>query len=668
MTISADPRRKDYVGNGVLDTYQITLSILSSSDVKVYVAGSLKTLGVHYSVTGVFPGTGNVVFTAGNIPILDATIVIEGDMAATQPSDLSAGQKFYEETIEQMVDRATILLQEIRQRAPMFPVGHAVPGPIAFPALSAGKFVRTNPAGTGLEMVASSLSDIVGVLDDVVPVSANAGFPVAGTAGRLRGKSDGQRGLWMDDGDRWLPTSIFRADWFGAGGSKTAAQNKTAIQAAFTAAAAAGSGGRAVYIPGDAYNVDVSGGPIDTLGVPFFGDGPQRTKLFPTTSHPMFDLTLNHGQGGDLSIDYSGAGAIDANAIAFRIKSLSQCKIRNIVVWNGYRAFEVLQTYGAGYDKYLWQVHFDHIITSGLANYAFYLDSIPNSTTLLWSNCHVGGGVAGTHKGWWLNNIVGKDLINCSQDYGDPNADGAVIYDGNAQSLNIGIFHLEKHKRMTGGDAVAPFVLAGARNTIGVIVLIQCETAVGAGVRAHLIRSIGASNELLLGAIVDYLPTVTSGTKYYGNLSAFGNVTVVGRKLVRSDFYTTGAVGNLLFLSELFNQPAVKRYYGIPTNVAGVATTILSVGLSGDGIANESGYFLVQGWKGGGVGFTDLILLVSARDGVTTVVAVSSNNVGAAAARTYTWDNVNKSIKLAMAADAYSVSITGTGMAWTGTL
>ncbi|MCL5884447.1 MAG: hypothetical protein M1377_03735 [Deltaproteobacteria bacterium] len=667
MTISATHTRKDYVGNGVLATYPFDFEVFASSDLKVYVAGSLQALGVHYTVTGTLPGTGNVVFAAGFIPALNAAIIIEGDTPVTQATDLNTGEQFYEESLEQMVDKATILLQQIKNRALQLPLGHALPGPIPFPALSASKFLRTNPAGTGLEFVNGSLSDIVGVLDDVVPVSADAGFPVAGTAGRLRGKTDGQRGLWMDDGDRWLPIDIFRVDWFGAGGSKTAAENYTAIQAAFTAAAAAGSGGRSVYIPGDAYNIDVSGGPIDTLGVPFYGDGPERTKIFPDSSHPVFDLDLRHGHAGDLSINYVSAGAINANAIAFRIKSLNQCRIHNIVVWNGYRAFEVLSTYGAGYDKYLWQVHFDHVVTSGLTNYAFYFDSISNSTTLKWSNCHVGGGVAGTHKGWWINNVTGKKLSNCSMDYGDPDSDGSVISDTNAQSLEIDFFSLEKHTRTTGGDAVAPFVLGAARNIIGVLDLTEYTVDVGGGNRCHLLRSTGVS-DLILGGIHDALPTVTSGTKYYGNLGAFSWVTVLSRELVRSDFYSTAAMGNLLFSSELFIQPAVKRYYGVPVNVAGVATTILAVDLSGDGIANESGYFLVRGWKGGGIGFTDLILLVSARGGASSIVAVSSNDVGAAAARTYSWDDAGKNIKLLMAADTYEVSITGTGMAWTGVL
>lgn len=204
MTISATNSRKDYVGNGVLDTYPFDFIVFASSDLKVYIDGSLKTMGVHYTVTGAFPGIGNVVFTAGNIPAASTAIIIEGDTPLTQTTDLDSGEKFYEDSLEKMSDKVTILLQQIKNRSMLLPLGHPVAGPIPFPSLIASKFLRTNPAGTGLEFVSSSLSDIVGVLDDVVPISTDALFPAPGTAGRLRGKSDGEKGLWLDDGASWV--------------------------------------------------------------------------------------------------------------------------------------------------------------------------------------------------------------------------------------------------------------------------------------------------------------------------------------------------------------------------------------------------------------------------------------------------------------------------------
>src|SRR4030066_599222 len=156
MTISATHSRKDYVGNGVLATYPFDFTVFASSDLKVYVEGSLKTLGVHYTVTGTLPGTGNVVFTAGNIPALNAAIIIEGNTPLTQATDLNAGEMFYEENVERMADKATILLQQIKNRSLQIPLGHPVAGPIPFPSLLSSKFLRANPAGTGLEFVAGS--------------------------------------------------------------------------------------------------------------------------------------------------------------------------------------------------------------------------------------------------------------------------------------------------------------------------------------------------------------------------------------------------------------------------------------------------------------------------------------------------------------------------------
>jgi len=53
------------------------------------------------------------VFTAGNIPADQATVVLIRSTPRTQAIDLTAGGKFYESDIEAMSDKLTLLLQEV---------------------------------------------------------------------------------------------------------------------------------------------------------------------------------------------------------------------------------------------------------------------------------------------------------------------------------------------------------------------------------------------------------------------------------------------------------------------------------------------------------------------------------------------------------------------------
>jgi len=174
MTISITASRKDYVGNGVLDIYPFDFTVLASSDLRVYVAGILQTLGVHYTVTGTLPGVGNVVFVAASIPPLDAAIIIEGDTPLTQQTDLNAGQQFYEADLEQMVDKVTILLQQIKNRSALLPAGSPVGGPVSLGSRVALGYLRWNLTGTALEAMpmdgvpSTDAGAVAGIFNDII--------------------------------------------------------------------------------------------------------------------------------------------------------------------------------------------------------------------------------------------------------------------------------------------------------------------------------------------------------------------------------------------------------------------------------------------------------------------------------------------------------------------
>ena len=112
MTVSTTTNKVSYTGNGVVDTFAYAFPIYANGDLKVYDGGTLKTLTTHYTVTGA-PGTGNVVFTVGNIPVNGNKVVIERILARTQGTDWNNYDKYTSETVEDSVDRLTFIAQEI---------------------------------------------------------------------------------------------------------------------------------------------------------------------------------------------------------------------------------------------------------------------------------------------------------------------------------------------------------------------------------------------------------------------------------------------------------------------------------------------------------------------------------------------------------------------------
>jgi hypothetical protein len=116
MTISTTINRKEYTGNGVNDTFPYTFWISVDGDLKVYVDSVLQTITTHYTVTNAGePTGGNVVFTAGNIPVNNASVVIWRDVPKTQSTDYVGGEKFSAETHhETALDRLTVITQQLQ--------------------------------------------------------------------------------------------------------------------------------------------------------------------------------------------------------------------------------------------------------------------------------------------------------------------------------------------------------------------------------------------------------------------------------------------------------------------------------------------------------------------------------------------------------------------------
>jgi hypothetical protein len=160
MTVSTLVFYKVYIASALQTVFPYPFRILAAADLRVYDDGTLLALGVDYTVSGAgSDGGGNVTFvsgrTAGN------TIMLRRETARTQAVDLNAGQQFYEETLEAMADKLTLILQEF-------------PG-LTIPLSPAGYYLRIKADGSGIEAVASL------ALGAAMPFDTGTGPPSDGT-------------------------------------------------------------------------------------------------------------------------------------------------------------------------------------------------------------------------------------------------------------------------------------------------------------------------------------------------------------------------------------------------------------------------------------------------------------------------------------------------------
>lgn len=174
MTIATEVvPRITYTGTGSQTTFPYPWLILASSDLAVYQNGSLKTLGVHYSLSSVgAPTGGNVVF--GLAPALGDSLVFIRDTDATQGTTLSDTGPAAMTAIERMADRLTMLVQEVKgalARAPLLSIFSGTQNP-SLPDPSALKGLRWKSDLSGLENV-----DLTTIL------AASATLPLALTQG-----------------------------------------------------------------------------------------------------------------------------------------------------------------------------------------------------------------------------------------------------------------------------------------------------------------------------------------------------------------------------------------------------------------------------------------------------------------------------------------------------
>lgn len=112
MTRTNETYRYTATGNGATTVYNTGITTSSSSDIKVYLAGSLRTITTHYTVT---TGT-NTQVTFLSAPSNGAAIVIIKDVPATQTTDFTNESSMPRTLFEAAIDKLTDIAQSQQEK------------------------------------------------------------------------------------------------------------------------------------------------------------------------------------------------------------------------------------------------------------------------------------------------------------------------------------------------------------------------------------------------------------------------------------------------------------------------------------------------------------------------------------------------------------------------
>ena len=101
-----------HTGNGSTAAFSISFSYISTAEIDVTVAGTLKTLGTHYTVSGA-----TLTFTSGNIPANGAAIKFQRDTdISAKKVDFVDGSVLTEADLDTNTDQLIFAQQEITDK------------------------------------------------------------------------------------------------------------------------------------------------------------------------------------------------------------------------------------------------------------------------------------------------------------------------------------------------------------------------------------------------------------------------------------------------------------------------------------------------------------------------------------------------------------------------
>lgn len=115
IDITSSARRVSYTGNGATTAYAVNFQFYSQSDLVVYVASTLKSLGSDYTVSGAGSASGGTVtFTVA--PANGASVVIYGDAPIENTTHFPLTGNFNVEALNVALNRQTIFHQQLANK------------------------------------------------------------------------------------------------------------------------------------------------------------------------------------------------------------------------------------------------------------------------------------------------------------------------------------------------------------------------------------------------------------------------------------------------------------------------------------------------------------------------------------------------------------------------
>jgi len=179
--INAVARRVQYTGNNPADAgpFSFTFQVNATTEVNVFVDGTLKTLSTHYTVTLSSSGAGSVSFTSGNFPTNSQTVTISSNVGLARSSVYTTGGPLTAAALEKDFDTQQMILQQVSQkvdRALAAPENDATSIDMELPVKAdrLGKFLAFNsttgnpevgPSTTDVTTLASVTTDIATLAD-----------------------------------------------------------------------------------------------------------------------------------------------------------------------------------------------------------------------------------------------------------------------------------------------------------------------------------------------------------------------------------------------------------------------------------------------------------------------------------------------------------------------
>jgi hypothetical protein len=157
MTVSSSTAKVSYSGNGSTQAFAVPFYFLANSQLLVVLRSSTgiettQVLGTNYTVTGAGVLTGGTV-TMTVAPASGTTLVISRNVPLTQETDLQPNDRLPAETLEQSIDKLTMITQQLDEandRTLKFPLTDSSSISSILPSSNdrAGKFLKFSTTGS----------------------------------------------------------------------------------------------------------------------------------------------------------------------------------------------------------------------------------------------------------------------------------------------------------------------------------------------------------------------------------------------------------------------------------------------------------------------------------------------------------------------------------------